>query len=207
MNTHSKYDHILETACKLFLTEGFHKVSVDRIVSAACVSKPTLYAHFKDKNDLFRAVIEMRTQRLLSRLEASFAEQHSIEDFLFHYGRTYLEIVMSDEAVSMFRTITAQTQDFPEMAELFYGCGPHKAFGYFTQHIATLHQAGTLYAPNPEMSADMFISTLKGKYHLKRLLGLCPAPTPDAITQRTQESVRLFLAAHAPTLQPQPTDA
>jgi TetR/AcrR family transcriptional repressor of mexJK operon len=196
MTTVSKQEQILQTACQLFLDEGYRKVSIDKIVSAVPVSKPTLYAHFKDKSDLFRAVIEMRTGKLLRHLESSLAEAETIEDFLYFFGKTYLEMVMSSETIRMFRIISAECTEFPEMAELFYESGPRKAFFHFAQHIQTMHDAGTLYAPDPDLSADMFISTLKGKLHLKRLLGLCPAPTPEEIDQRTKETVRLFLAAH-----------
>ncbi len=203
MNILSKQEQILQTACQLFLDEGYRKVSIDKIVATAAVSKPTLYAHFKDKSDLFRAVIEMRTGRLLSHLETSLTEAKNIEDFLYFFGKTYLEMVMSHEAVHMFRTIAAECADFPEMAELFYESGPRKAFFHFTQHIHAMHEAGKLYAPDAELSADMFISTLKGKMHLKRLLGLSPPPSEDEIVTRTQKTVRLFMAAHDIQLRPQ----
>ena len=51
---------ILDAAGRLFLERGFNDTSMDAIAEAAPVSKPTLYSHFKDKGDLFAAVINGR---------------------------------------------------------------------------------------------------------------------------------------------------
>jgi AcrR family transcriptional regulator len=42
----------------LFGEQGFSATSVDEVVKAAGVTKGALYHHFRDKDDLFRAVVE-----------------------------------------------------------------------------------------------------------------------------------------------------
>jgi AcrR family transcriptional regulator len=42
----------------LFGTQGYAGTSVDEVVNAAGVTKGALYHHFRDKDDLFRAVVE-----------------------------------------------------------------------------------------------------------------------------------------------------
>jgi AcrR family transcriptional regulator len=49
---------LLQAARKLFGEKGFAGTSVDEVVKAAGVTKGALYHHFKDKDDLFRAVVE-----------------------------------------------------------------------------------------------------------------------------------------------------
>lgn len=44
---------ILATATRLFMQRGYSAVSVNDIVHAAEVTKPTLYYHFSDKEELF----------------------------------------------------------------------------------------------------------------------------------------------------------
>jgi len=47
---------ILTTATRLFMQRGYSAVSVNDIVQAADVTKPTLYYHFSDKEELFVVV-------------------------------------------------------------------------------------------------------------------------------------------------------
>lgn len=53
---------IINTACNLFMENGYNNVSVNEICSACSITKPTLYYHFKSKEDIlykyFHALIE-----------------------------------------------------------------------------------------------------------------------------------------------------
>ena len=51
---------LVNTAMRLFYGEGYHAVGIDRILEEAKVSKPTLYAHFKSKDDLIVAALRQR---------------------------------------------------------------------------------------------------------------------------------------------------
>jgi AcrR family transcriptional regulator len=56
-------ERILETAYDLFARFGFPTIGVDRIVSAAGVAKMTLYRHFRSKDELTVAVLDLRDER------------------------------------------------------------------------------------------------------------------------------------------------
>jgi TetR/AcrR family transcriptional repressor of mexJK operon len=56
--THGKRESVLDAAVELFLSEGFDRTSMDAVAAHAGVSKTTVYAHFADKVELFRAVTE-----------------------------------------------------------------------------------------------------------------------------------------------------
>lgn len=49
---------LLETATRLFYTEGIHSVGIDRIVAEAKVTRATLYRHFPGKEDLVVAYLQ-----------------------------------------------------------------------------------------------------------------------------------------------------
>lgn len=51
-------EHILRAALKTFAECGYAAASVQQIVDAAKVSKPSLYYYFKDKAGLFEALVE-----------------------------------------------------------------------------------------------------------------------------------------------------
>jgi AcrR family transcriptional regulator len=48
---------VLETATRLFYTEGIHTVGVDRIIAEAGVAKATFYHHFPSKDELVSAYL------------------------------------------------------------------------------------------------------------------------------------------------------
>lgn len=58
MAQRSKKDQIAQAALPLFLEHGIKGTSVDMVVRASGVSKPTVYNHFQDKSQLFEHVIE-----------------------------------------------------------------------------------------------------------------------------------------------------
>lgn len=58
MAQRSKKDQIAAAALPLFLEHGIKGTSVDMVVRASGVSKPTVYNHFQDKSQLFEHVIE-----------------------------------------------------------------------------------------------------------------------------------------------------
>jgi len=58
----------LAAAAKLFASEPFHKVHLSDVAKAAKVGKGTLYTYFKNKEDLYLAVISQGFAHLLTRL-------------------------------------------------------------------------------------------------------------------------------------------
>ena len=52
-----KRQAILNAAKRVFIAHGYSGTSMEAIAEAAPVSKPTLYNHFKGKQELFAAVI------------------------------------------------------------------------------------------------------------------------------------------------------
>jgi AcrR family transcriptional regulator len=58
----AKREHLIETATRLFYTDGFNATGVDRIIAEAGVARMTLYKHFKSKNELILAVLRRRDE-------------------------------------------------------------------------------------------------------------------------------------------------
>jgi AcrR family transcriptional regulator len=54
----SRRDHLMEVARDLFMEHGFHGTGIDKILGQAGVSKKTLYAHFRSKDELILAILK-----------------------------------------------------------------------------------------------------------------------------------------------------
>jgi AcrR family transcriptional regulator len=66
---------ILMTATRLFMQRGYSAVSINDIVQAADVTKPTLYYHFSDKEELFVLVAIHMLAEMYATMRRAIADQ------------------------------------------------------------------------------------------------------------------------------------
>jgi AcrR family transcriptional regulator len=67
-------ERIISAASKLFYGEGIRAVSVDAVAEKAGLTKRTLYYHFRSKDDLVAAYLEVRDQPNLALFKRWFDE-------------------------------------------------------------------------------------------------------------------------------------
>jgi AcrR family transcriptional regulator len=60
---------ILETAARLFYTEGIRSISADRIIAEAATTKVTFYRSFRSKDDLVVAYIDLQSEQTRSEVD------------------------------------------------------------------------------------------------------------------------------------------
>jgi AcrR family transcriptional regulator len=53
-----KKQHIMTAAAEVFTRYGFKKASMQDIADAAMMSRAALYLHFRNKDDLFRSLMD-----------------------------------------------------------------------------------------------------------------------------------------------------
>lgn len=59
----SRRDHLVETALELFYRNGFHATGIDKVLAESGVAKMTLYKHFRSKDELILAALQLRDER------------------------------------------------------------------------------------------------------------------------------------------------
>jgi AcrR family transcriptional regulator len=65
---------MLDAAARLFGVRRFHEVRMDDIAAEARVSKGTVYRYFRDKEELYLALLDRATAQVVARLRQSAAE-------------------------------------------------------------------------------------------------------------------------------------
>ncbi|WP_323771569.1 TetR/AcrR family transcriptional regulator [Antarctobacter sp.] len=74
----SRRDDLVETALKLFYLHGFNATGIDRILAESGVAKMTLYKHFRSKDELILAALQLRDERfrnwLMTEMEKASAD-------------------------------------------------------------------------------------------------------------------------------------
>ena len=61
---------IIESACRLFHTQGFNSTGINQIIEESAVAKASLYQHFKSKEDLAIEYLNVRHSYWFEKLKA-----------------------------------------------------------------------------------------------------------------------------------------
>lgn len=115
-----KQNQILQGAMRVFLQSGYAATSMDRVAAEAGVSKQTIYSHFRDKEGLFKALIERAT---IDRLRRSI-DFKSIEDhpaiLLRALAQIYFtEVVDDPDYLPLMRIVIGESERFPQLAKVY----------------------------------------------------------------------------------------
>lgn len=73
-------DKILDTAERLFYTQGYCSTGINQIIEEADIAKASLYKHFETKTDLLIAYVQRTHERWFNRLEAAVAAVNNPKD-------------------------------------------------------------------------------------------------------------------------------
>lgn len=123
----SKREAVLDAAVELFLELGFDQTSMDAVAAQAGVSKTTVYAHFGDKLELFRAVIDRGGSSLDFDLDQTVLA--SVDDPEERIARILLKVLQATTApnfLAFIRVLTVEAARRPELTEANRSLGvPH----------------------------------------------------------------------------------
>jgi AcrR family transcriptional regulator len=66
-NTPTRKEEIIRVAARLFATKGYHATTLDEIAGELGITKPALYYHIRDKEDILREIVN----RIMEPMEAA----------------------------------------------------------------------------------------------------------------------------------------
>lgn len=118
-DTEQRTEQLLVIATEIFTRNGYADTSVESIAAAAQISKPTIYAHYGSKAELFRAVIARMTDRHRLPLEDD-ATDESVVAGLEKRVASILASATDPEYVGLFKLFLTEAERFPSVFEAFY---------------------------------------------------------------------------------------
>lgn len=86
---------LLETAIRLFYTEGIHSVGIDRIVAEAKVTRATLYRHFPGKEELVVAYLQAVDQAARDQVGEALGSGQPAADILRAIAKSIADGIQS----------------------------------------------------------------------------------------------------------------
>lgn len=154
---------IVEAATTLFLDKGYDGASMEDVAALAGVSKPTVYNHFADKEELFGEVVLATTDRVdgLVRLTAqALDDAGDLEAALSALARQFVSAIMSPTTLQLRRLVIANADRFPDIGRSWYEDGFERVLKTLESSFAKLARKGLLRIDDPSMAADHFVGLL-----------------------------------------------
>ena len=198
MNTREK---ILLEALRLFSQRGYDAVSVEQIAQAVGIRAPSLYKHYKGKQDIFDAILAETARRYAAFADGICVHTGSPQedrqtfalltaDALVSKLRALVAYSLHDEFVSQLRRmLTIEQFRSPELSSLYSQRYVSQLHDYHTALFARLMDAGFLQREDPALlamlyDAPVFVALGECDRHPER---------EEELTRQLEAHVRLFV--------------
>lgn len=149
---------LLTTAANLFVERGYSGTALSQVASAADLTRGAVYHHFKDKQDLFQAVLEqIEADRQDITAEAYLAHDDPVEG-AFAAMSAYLDHGLDPQ----YAEIVLRQGPIALGWELWKECEERYAAGLIEQVLAALMSAGRITDLPVERLAAVTFTALSG---------------------------------------------
>src|ERR1019366_7830611 len=152
---------ILDAATEVFLAEGFAGASMDAIATAAGVSKPTVYNHFADKQQLFEQIVNdlvaVITQPFYEQI-VNLSDDGDLAKRLRELATLLLKGVMQPTNLRLRRLVIGEASRFPDLGRAYEQHGPGRAIAAWTTAFKRLARERLLRPHAPAHAAEPFQS-------------------------------------------------
>ncbi len=186
-------DIIYEAARHVFAEKGFATTSMEAIARAAGVSTKTVYRLIENKAVLFEQMVRQRIDRFVNAVNLSACENRNFEVALGDALIVCGELVLDREVIAIQRMILAESDAFPQMAELFYEYAMRRTVAALGEWLKQQLARGAIALDDPDDAAGMLLGMLIFEPQRAVWFGHRAAPSRTAIDQRARSCAKLFL--------------
>ena len=191
-----KHNAVLAAASRLFLQQGLQGTSMDAVAREAGVSKQTVYAHFKSKEELFRACIKAKIVSY-GFDEGRLPVGEDKRERLLLLVKRFMALIFDPEVVAMHRVVAGEAPSYPQVASLFFESGPAAVKRAVGQCLDRMVADGELDVPDIEHASWLLPNMAFGKFHVQLQLGLIDRVPEDVLDRHLRQAVDDFLRLYA----------
>lgn len=153
MTTNNTQQRILEISAELFATKGFDALTMRDIASACSIKAPSLYNHFKDKQELYHAalkyVFNKEGEALLDCLKSDLTPQEKLDAFIatackqmdenFIFRQLFIrELLAQDEPSLKFLANEVMAENCLALQKVFVDIKPNCDYHFLTTSLMAL---------------------------------------------------------------------
>ena len=172
---------IVAAARRAFLEGGYSQTSMDGIAEAAEVSVKTIYRHFENKDELFSAVMQAvcgdngipSEEQNAAALTVRYPwfDDASVQG-LTAGGVEYLNHVLSDEQLSLYRVVTRDAHRFPELGRRYHREIVSGRTKVIAKYIDLCARTNKWKVKNPQNAGNVFEALLRAGIFEEALHGI-----------------------------------
>lgn len=187
----SKRDALLKAARGLLLEKGV-EVTTEEVAAVAGVAKATLYAYFKEKDDLIEAVIKHESEQVIGDELVLVHPGKSFDTVIQNFGVKYVRFVNQTDVVGWDRLITHGAKRSPELPHRFYDAGPGRWHDLLITLISTGVALGRLKALDCDQAAEDLTALWMGSTSLRLKLGVSAPLNDGDILKKVDHGLSVF---------------
>ncbi|WP_020495307.1 TetR/AcrR family transcriptional regulator [Sciscionella marina] len=192
---------IAAAARVVFGREGYTRASVDAIATEAGVSKRTIYNHFADKEELFRAVTiegaDEVTETINTLMERHLRKILDLQEDLIAFGVDRVRAIYEfPEHYALVRALQAEVTRLPEQTlEAWTAAGPATAHQRLAPYLQAIADRGLLAFEDANKAANHFnlltvTDVLQRTYY--GALPLAESAAREIVTDGVRAFLRLY---------------
>lgn len=152
---------ICAAALEVFAEKGFAAAKLDEIARRAGVSKGTLYLYFRDKQELFRAVVR---SAIVPNIEAITSAVSALNAPVSDVVRMFLDGFAEREARlpvgAVAKIVIGESRNFPELARVWHDEVASRAIGALAAFVERAQQRGEVRAGDPRLYAFSLVGPM-----------------------------------------------
>jgi TetR/AcrR family transcriptional regulator, mexJK operon transcriptional repressor len=154
---------IVEAATSAFLDKGYDGTTMDDVATRAAVSKPTVYSHFADKEQLFAEIVRTTADQVddLVRLVAgTLFDPGDLENDLTELAYRLITALMQPPMLRLRRLVIANADRFPDVGRIWYQLGFERVLATLAACFQRLADHGLVRVDDPLLAANHFVGLL-----------------------------------------------
>src|SRR6266487_2019797 len=149
--------HVLQAALKKFADCGYEGASVQGIVEAANVTKPTLYYYFRNKKDLYQGLVDYAHDERLRLMQAAAERGQTVAEKLVEILAELFEFLQNNRELMRIAFATAFAAPGEVPAEVHYAEKCARNFEFVHDLIRRGQAAGELDCRLDRQTAERIV--------------------------------------------------
>lgn len=193
--TDRKREAIVEAAVEEFRLNGFEATSMDRIASAAGVSKRTVYNHFPSKEVLFDSILTQLYHRIHEKVGVPYTAQRPLRDQLEELLWQKMQLLNDSNFIDLARVAISEAINSPERAREMVARMNEREEGLKTW-IRAAAADGKLKITDAAFAADQIQGMIKG-FAFWPQISLSQPPLSAAMQKKVIDAIAtMFLRSY-----------
>ncbi|GBF57601.1 putative HTH-type transcriptional regulator [Candidatus Phycosocius bacilliformis] len=195
----AKEAKILEAARSAFLEHPYDRISMDALASRAGVSKVTLYAKYKSKDQLFVAAMSVGCNQIYERAMLEAEAGKPLAETLLRLGVDFVTMMLEPEISALHGVMMQALATRPELPRAFFERVVHRSTQILADALALANKRGEIACDDHYRAAVQFIAMVQGEFRYKQELGIASGVDEAELTTFVASCVQVFLRGYAKT--------